>query len=600
MTQLPHASLPQWWREVCRERGGKPALRQKRRGLWTTLSWADWYARSRALGLALAARGLQQGEVVSLLADNRVEWLVADLAVQAVGGIAHGLYPSSSAAELARVLAAAGTRVLVVDGAAQLGKWLEVRAQCPSLQLVVVMDPRGLRDFADPQVIGLAALMAEGEALAAGDAAVFERAIDAGAAEQPAMLLSSAGSTGPAGSSLVRQRGVLQQMRTAPRWLEIDAGERSLSLVSLAHPGERMLAIGAPLATGCIVHFPESRATLLNDLREVAPQLVFATPRFWRQLQQRIELAMRGSIPLARRAYGRALAQRGGWLGRAALHNLRRSLGLQHIRMAISGGAALDDAQVDWYAALEVPLFDGYGMAQTAGFCSVTRLHRTQAAQGHGAPLRLDERGQVLVRGAGLLAEAWGQDPGHGAARDAEGWFATGDHGRQDADGRVRILGRLGEGAAPGIAERALRQSGFIADALVFDDCDASDGQCGFGVAIVALDEERIGHHAQEHQLAFTDPASLARHPAIVACVAAEVEAVNQRLPAAQQVRAFRIIERWLSDEDEELAPTLQLRRHVVERLYAPLIAEMRGSQGCSRQQAPAYQRSFQGRRSSS
>ncbi len=567
MAQLPHASLPQWWRDACRERGAQPALRQKRRGLWTTSSWADWYARSRALGLALAARGLQPGEVVSLLSENRVEWLVADLAVQAVGGIAHGLYPSTSAAELARVLGDAGTRVLVVDGAAQLGKWLEVRARCPSLRQVVVMDPRGLRDFADPQVIGLAALMAEGEALAASDAGAFERAIDAGVAEQPAMLVSSAGSTGPAGLSMIRQRGVLQQMRTAPRWLEIDAGERSLSLVSLAHSGERMLAIGAPLATGCIVHFPESRATVLNDLREVAPQLVFATPRFWRQLQQRIELAMRGSIPLARRAYGRALARRGGWLGRAALHNLRRSLGLQHMRMAISGGAALDDAQVDWYAALEVPLFDAYGLAQTAGFCSVTRMHRANASQGHGTPLRLDENGQVLVRGAGLVAEAWGQGPAHADASEAEGWFATGDHGTQDADGRVRILGRLGSAGAPSIAERALRQRSFIADALVFDA----------GVAIVALDEERVGHHAQEHQLAFTDPASLARHPGVVACIAAEVEAVNRALPASQRVHAFRIIERSLSEEDEELAPTLQLRRHAVERLYAPLIAERRG-----------------------
>lgn len=583
MAQLLSTTVPQWWRDRCGEGGERPVLRQKRRGLWTTVTWAGWYAQSRAIGLALAEAGVQPGEVVSILADNRAEWLVVDLAVQAMGFVSHGIYPGNSAAELAHVLTDAGSRVVVVDGAIQLSKLLEVRALCPALRLVVVMDGRGLRNLDDPGVLRYDALLARGEALSSIRAEVFEHAVDAGLPGQIAMLAYSAGSTGPATGAAITQHGALQQMRVAPQWLKLEADERTLSLVSLAHAGERMLTLGAPLATGCIVHFPEGRDTVLNDLQEVAPQLIFATPHFWERLHTRTELSIRESIPLARGAYRRALARRtarrGGWFTNVTLHNVRRSLGLQNIRMAITGGAPIAGALLDWYAAIGVPMFESYGLAQTSGFCAIvpTGVVDTATAGNALARLRLDADGQVLVRG-GLMAEGWNaRRPDHIASvTNADGWLATGDFGVQETGGRLRVLGRMadrfaasGEWVAPGVIESEIKRSFYVSDALVFGEARP------YCVGIVALDEESVGRYAQERQLPFTDYASLVRHPEVVRLIDAEVAAANARLPATHRVREFRIIERQLAEGDEELAPTQRLRRHVVERVYAPLIDAM-------------------------
>jgi len=587
MAQLPSSTVPQWWRERCREGGERPVLRQKRRGLWTTVTWAGWYAQSRAIGLALAEAGVQPGEVVSILADNRAEWLVVDLAAQAMGFIGHGIYPGSSAAELAHVLTDAGSRVVVVDGAIQLSKLLEVRALCPALRLVVVMDGRGLRNFDDPGVLRYDALLARGEALSSTRVEAFEHAIDAGLPGQLAMLVYSAGSTGRATGAAITQHGALQQMRVAPQWLKLEADERTLSLVSLAHAGERMLTLGAPLASGCIVHFPEGRDTVLNDLQEVAPQLIFATPHFWERLHTRTELSIRESVPLARGAYRRALARRtarrNGWFTAVTLRNVRRSLGLQNMRMAITGGAPIGGALLDWYAAIGVPMFESYGLAQTSGFCAVLPTGEVDAAGACSAlaRLRVDADGQILVRGAGLMAEGWNARMPDRAAplTNADGWLATGDFGVQETGGRLRVLGRMadrftasGEWVAPGIIESEIKRSFYVADALVFGEARP------YCVSIVALDEESVGRYAQERQLPFTDYASLVRHPEVVRLIDAEVAAANARLPTTHRVREFRIIERQLAEDDEELAPTMRLRRHVVERVYGPLIDAMYSS----------------------
>lgn len=585
MAQLPFSTVPQWWRDRCREGGERPVLRQKRRGLWTTVTWAGWYAQSRGIGLGLADAGVRPGEVVSILADNRAEWLVVDLAAQAMGFVCHGIYPGNSAAELAHVLVDAGSRVVVVDGAVQLSKVLEVRARCPALRLVVVMDGRGLRNFDDPGVMRYDALLARGEAVSSTRAEEFEHSVDAVVPEQISMLAYSAGSTGPATGAAITQHGALQQMRVAPQWLKLEAEERTLSLVSLAHAGERMLTLGAPLATGCIVHFPEGRGTVINDLQEVAPHVVFATPHFWERLYVRTELSVRESIPLARGAYRRAIARRrarrGGWFAAATLRNVRHSLGLQNIRMAIVGGAPVSSALLEWYAAIQVPMFESYGLAQTSGFCAVypaSAVGEAGGASSTHARLSVDIDGQVLVRGAGLLAQGWSACAPSLAAppTDADGWLPTGDFGVREADGRLCVLGRLadrfdvaGEQVVPGMAEREIARSFYVTDALVFGEARP------YCVGIVALDEDSIGRYAQERQLSFTDYTSLVQHPEVVQLVRSEVAAANERLSAAQQVRQFCIIERQLTEDDEEMAPTMHLRRHVVERIYSPLIDAM-------------------------
>jgi len=572
------STLPQWWRERCRDGSDRPALRHKRRGIWAGVTWSAYYEEARAIGLALADAGVQPGEVVSMLCENRPEWLFVDLGAQAMGFISHGMYPCSSSAQVEHALRGAGTRAIVVEDAEQLGKVLAVRASCPHLRLIVVIEQRGLRGFADVQVISYAELRSRGMALVQKRGDEFERRIDAGGGEQIACLAPTAGSTGSVRLAAIAQRNLLQQGRMASEGLNVRAGDRSLSFMSLSHVFERVLSIVAPLATQCLVHFPESAATVQNDLREVRPQFVFAPPRFWEKLHAQTDLFMHDAIPIARFAYRGAVGPgRPGLLRRAMLRHVREALGLQQVRMAISGAAPVAAELLSWYRSIGVPMLEAYGLAEASGFCAVVEPHGDCANDGlrplAGVQLQLAMNGEILLRGPSLHAGYWAA----GASReaiDAEGWLHTGDFGVQAAGGGIRVRGRLhdrfegprGESITPAGFECALKLSPYVTDAMLIGD---SRRYC---TCLVVVDEDAVGKYAQDHHIPYTDHASLVARLEVVALIGTQIDAANERLPVSERAQRFRILAR---PDDDELTPSLRLRRHVVARNYAKLVDEM-------------------------
>jgi len=553
------ATLPQLWRRRCALWGERPALRHKERGIWQGLRWSDYFADARAIGLALADAGLESGEVVSILSDNRPQWLVADMAVQAMGYVSHGMYPCSTAAQVRHALSQAGSRVVFVENADQLVKVLEVRDACPDLRHIVVIDTRGLRRLADPQVSSFEEWHKRGNAAAASEPALFDQRIDAGAGEDVAFLASTAGSTGASRLVAVRHESFVQEVRATRPWLQLQPRDRALSIVSLAQHGERLMAAKSTLMHEVLLHFPESGATVFNDLVEVAPHLLFAPPRFFEKLQGLTELFMQEAIPVARAAYGASLSARPSWWQRWTRERVRSALGLRDVRLALTSGASSPTQVGDWFAAIGVPLLDCYSLAE-AGFCT-------------DAQLALAPDGEILVRGAHLRSGYWVRGEIRRPPTDGNGWLRTGDLGRVDTQGRVRLFGRVGsrvlgaqgEPISPEVAEDALRLSAYIADAIVLP------GEGGRLIAVLALDEERIRNHAQQHRLSFTDYSSLLRLPEIDSLIAAQVEIANGRLPENHRVRSARAIPRALQSGDEELTPAMRLNRSVVARRYAEL-----------------------------
>ncbi|MDE2457384.1 MAG: AMP-binding protein, partial [Burkholderiales bacterium] len=363
-------------RQRCRQWAQKPALRAKRRGLWSGLSWAGYYEQVRAVGLALAEAGVEHGEVVSVLAENRPEWLLVDLGAQCMGRIGNGIYPTCSAAQVEHILVDSASALVVVENQEQLDKVLAVRARCPALRRIVVIEREGLRGFADPQVGFFDELLSRGRELAATRAADFEAAIDAGRPGDIAFLVYTSGTTGEPKGAMISAANVMAQIRQAPNYLQAVPGDRILSFLPLCHIAERMSSAFNPLALGLVVHFPENAGTVFNDLREVEPQIVFAPPRFWEKLYSQVELAMRDAVAPARWAYARARAaaaarlepmlqgqgpaRRAGLgerlLGIAALHNVRKRLGLAGIKTALTGAAPVSPELVRWYLALGIEL----------------------------------------------------------------------------------------------------------------------------------------------------------------------------------------------------------------------------------------------------
>ena len=596
-----------------RQWAGRVALRQKDRGIWISVTWAEYYERASACAHAFAALGVAPREVVTMLAENRPEWAYVDIGAQCAGFIGNGVYPTSSPEQLEFILTDSVTRVLIVENDEQLDKVLAVRGRCPALAKIVVLERKGLRRFSDPQVMDFEAFLERGrsrraggdkvsDAAAAGGAAdFFERGIAATRPGDVAFLVYTSGTTGRPKGAMITNRNMVFQISISDQIMPMQPGDKTVSFLPLCHIAERNAGLYQPLRWGNIVHYPESGATVTNDIREVAPDTLFAPPRFWEKMYSQVVLTIEEAAPLPRWCYGRAialgaevadlrlagkpvppwLALRFAVLSWAGLSNVRKFLGLQHCRNALTGAAPVAPDLLKWYMALGVNLLEAYGMTESSGTVSGTPSGRIKlgyaGVAARGTEVRLSPEGEILVRGPHVFAGYLNQPELTAAAIDAEGWLHTGDVGEMDAEGYIGIRDRLkdiiitsgGKNITPSNVENLLKFSPYVSDAVVIGEAR------NYVTCLVMVDQDNVAKFAQDRQIPFTDFASLCRAAEVVRLVGREIDAVNKRVSRVEGIKDFRIIDVLLTAEDEELTPTMKLKRRVVARKYAALIDSM-------------------------
>lgn len=586
----------------CQQWAKLPALRRKRRGLWESVTWGEYYNNARAVALGLHAAGLQRGAVVCVLAENRPEWLYVDMGSQCMGFAGNGIYPTASADQVLYILQNSNAQAVFVENQEQLEKVLSVREQCPSLRLIVVIEHDGLRGFSDPQVSFFDDFLLEGSRRGGipDEALLFEQAIDAARPEDLAFLVYTSGTTGAPKGAMILNSNVMFQLTQAPQYLDVGLGDKSLSFLPLCHIAERMSTVFNPLALGVIVHFPENSGTVTNDLREVAPHMLFAPPRFWEKMYSQIDLFLRDAIPLARWAYGKARESGAqvvdaklnhqpvpaqAWTTQivrwAALRNVKMFLGLQNVRSALTGAAPVPAELIRWFLTCGIELREAYGMTETTGFCAATPKGGIKlgwaGVKSPGTEMRIGAEGEIQIRGPNVFGGYLNLPEQTAEALDVDGWLHTGDCGELNENGYIAIRDRIkdilitsgGKNITPSHIESLLKFSPYVTDAVVI-----GDGR-NYLTCLVMLDQEHVSRHAQEHQIPYTDYTSLARAPAIAALIRSEVERINPQLARVEQIKDFRIIDTLLTAEDEELTPTMKLKRKVIARKYAPLIDSM-------------------------
>ena len=583
----------------CKEWANEPALRHKRHGLWQTTRWADYFENARAVGLALADMGLQPGDAVCVLAENRPEWLYTDMGAQCMGLVGNGIYPTASPEQVAFILQHSRAHVLFVENQEQLEKVLSVRSTCPDLQRMVVMDPVGLRALNDERVVFFDTLLARGKVLAKTQVKLFEQSIQQTMPGDVAFLVYTSGTTGQPKGAMVSNRNLVFQLGQAPGYLDAKVGDRALSFLPLCHIAERMASVFNPLAVGLVVHFPENAGTVFNDLREVAPHVLFAPPRFWEKMYSQIDLFMRDAVAPARWMYHHALTANktlvdaklaGTHCETSMLHdlqnfcafrNLKIFLGLQNVKTALTGAAPVPSDLIKWFLSVGIELREAFGMTETCGFCTATPKGRIKLGSagkaGAGTEINIGPENEILVRGPNVFEGYWRDADKTAEAIDADGWLHTGDCGELDSDGYLAITGRIkdimitsgGKNIAPSQIENLLKFSPYITDAVV-----VGDGR-HFVSALIMIDQEHVARFAQEKQVPYTDFASLTRAPEVMALIGQQVQIANAQLARVEQVKEFRIISELLGAEDEELTPTMKLKRKVVATKYAVLIDGM-------------------------
>lgn len=578
----------------------RPALAEKNLGLWQSLTWKGYAERAATFGHALMALGLVKGDVVSVLAQNSIDWVAADMAVQGFGGICSGIYPTDSPAQVAYLLEDSRTRVIFVEDDEQLDKVLAGRDCCPELIRIVVLDMKGLERFADPMVMGLDAFLALGAGHAAANPGAWTAAAARQTPDDPAIIVYTSGTTGPAKGALVTHRSLLFICYSVRQCFERPEGDRLLSFLPLCHMAERVVGSFLQIMCGNVLYFAESMETVPENLREVQPNFVLAVPRIWEKLQSQVVVGLKDGVPFQRWLYAWPLAA-GERLTRAAeaggrgsaldrflfalgdrlvLRNLKRMMGLSAAHSLLTGAAPISPDLIRWYRSIGLRVQEAYGQTESTCFLSVTPIDavrlNTVGKPIPGCEIRLSPEGEILARGPNVFREYLNK-PEKTAEAIGDGWLHTGDVGRLDDQGALRIVDRLkdiiitagGKNITPSEIENQLKFSAYVSDAVVIGDARP------YLTCLVMLDHENVAKFAQEKGVPFSNFASLSRAPEVVALIEGEVARVNARFARVEQIKQFRIIDRVLTPEDEEITPTMKLKRKFVHEKFAELIAGM-------------------------
>ncbi|MGD9865971.1 MAG: long-chain fatty acid--CoA ligase [Pseudodonghicola sp.] len=585
----------------CAELGDRVAHREKDLGIWQSYSWRDYWTHAKWLGLGLRALGLKRGEVVSILSEDRKEWLYADMGIQGVGGVSSGVYTTDSAAQLDYLLRDSDSRFLFVEDDEQLDKFLEIEDRAPQVLKVIIFEKEGLHDLRHDKCVFIEDLYETGRAFEAENHGAFEAEIDKARPEDTALLIYTSGTTGAPKGAMLSQENLVSAMISGLHALPAYPEDEQLCFLPLCHILERDVSIYFPLAAKSTVNFAESVETVFDNLQEVSPAHFTAVPRVWEKIYSRVRVLTQEATPIGQWAFARAQkagARRAEYLiagktpppGVAAhyalwdllvLRNLRRMLGLDKMRRCTTGAAPISPELLKWYWAIGVRLIEGYGMTENTGMATIntpeTNRVGTVGQAVPGVEVRIAPDGEIQTLGLSNFQGYWRNNEKTAETFTEDGWLRTGDLGSIDGDGYLRITGRLkdiiitagGKNITPAEIESRLKFSHYVSDAVVIGD------RRKYLTCLIMIDQENVEKFAQDHRVPFSDFASLCAAEEVVALIRSEVEAVNREFARVEQIKDFRLINVLLTAEDEELTATMKLKRSFVEKKHKALIDEM-------------------------
>ena len=595
-------TIPAMFWNAVRERGDTVWLRTKDLGIWRSWSWAQVGEAVSEVAGGLLSLGFAPGDTASILSNTVVEWVLSDLAVLSCRGVANGIYPTDAPAQVHYLCEDSRTSILFVENDEQLDKALEVRAQLPGLKKIVVFDMKGLRDLDDPGVISLDALRALGRTYNTAHPGELQQLVQACRPEDLAILVYTSGTTGKPKGAMHTHAGLTVTVRGYNTLIARSEADECMCFLPLCHIAERMGGEYFSLYTGAKLNFVENPDTVPENVREIAPTVFTAVPRVWEKFYSGVMIALKEGTRLQQGVYawgigvGQRIAERvlagqpvpaslkaqfrvARWL---ALDNVRKLIGIHRARFLVTGAAPISPELVKWYLALGVPMLEVWGMTETCGASTGVPVDRIKPGSiGPAASfnqVRIDAAtGEIQVKGPNVFAGYLNQPEKTAETFTADGWLRTGDVGSVDGDGFFRITDRMkdiiitagGKNITPSELENELKFSPYVTDAVVIGD------QKPYLTVIIMIDQENVEKYAQDHDVPFSNYASLTRAPEVQALIQSVIDEVNKKFARVEQIKRFFLLDTQLTAEDEELTPTMKLKRKLVQTKYAPQIEAM-------------------------
>ncbi|MBI5440580.1 MAG: AMP-binding protein, partial [Deltaproteobacteria bacterium] len=583
MVRAAHDTFPKLLRANAQKYGaGKVALREKEFGIWQPYTWVDYYEHVKYFCLGLVSLGLGKGDTISIIGDNRPEWLFSELAAQCAGAIGIGIYQDSILKEVSYIINLAASKFIIAEDQEQVDKVLDMGDELPTVSRIVYTDPRGMRKYDDPRLIYFPDVEKLGREYEAANPGVFDRLVDETDPEAPAQICTTSGTTGNPKLAVLSHRNMLSMAANLGAVDPKHETDEFVSFLPLPWIGEQMMCVASGLLFGFTVNFPEEPETATENIREIGPNVIFSPPRVWENLAATVQVKILDASALKRFLYNRCLpigyewadlkfrkvkptlAQklRYGLAYALVVRALKDRLGFTRIRSASTGGAALGPDTFRFFHALGVNLKQIYGQTEISGI-SCIHLDGDVNFDSVGKPIPETEVrihnpdpqgvGEVVSRSPALFQ---GYYRNEGATQETilDGWLHSGDAGYFNPDGHLVIIDRMkdimtlrsGERFSPQFIENKLKFSPYVKEAV----CVGQDRD--FVISLICIDYGIVGKWAEDHRINYTTYTDLASKTEVYDFIEKEVRKVNETLTESQRVKKFALLYKELDADDDE------------------------------------------------
>ena len=607
-----NSTFPQLLFKHASERPDAAAMREKEYGIWQTLTWSVMADMVEKMAAGLHQAGLQRNEHVVVVGSNRPRLYAGMLAAQSLGAIPIPLYQDAVAAECVYPINNADVRFAIVEDQEQVDKLLEIRPQCPQVAHIYYDDPRGLRNYAEPGLHSLEALIEAGQIQLNQHPKLVQEQIALAQPDDVAAMFFTSGTTGNPKGVVHTHRSLLDRAEAGAVFDRLTANEDVLAYLPPAWIGQNIFSYAQWLCCGYVVNCPESFSTVSIDLKEIGPTYYFAPPRVFEGMLTSVMIRMEDAGAFKRKMFhyfmdiarrhgpermdGKSLPLLAGLLyklGDLMVYGpLRNNLGMSRVRVAYTAGEAIGPDLFTFYRSIGVNLKQLYGSTETAVFVCLQPDHEARAdtvgVPCQGVEIKVADNGEILVKSPGLLKEYY-KNPGATAeVLTADGWYHTSDAGFIDNHGHLKIIdrvkdvGRIQGGAfdgamfAPKYVENKLKFFPHIKEAVAYGD--GREKVC----VMVNIDFDAVGNWAERRNLPYAGYTDLAGKAEVYELIRDCVEKVNADLAeddllAGSQISRFLVLHKELDADDGELTRTNKVRRGFIADKYQALVDALYG-----------------------
>lgn len=581
-------SIPQQFFKIAKEHPSKDFLAVKSDNKWQGISYKKTAESVEFFSRGLLSLGLNKGNRVAILSENRPAWAIADLGIMTAGGVSVPIHATLSSAKIEYILKDSEAKFLFIAGHDNFLKFSKIEPRPKALEKIIYLDLETFEKSAG--MIDFNELLKQGQNFQIS--------------EFPSLTLASlvytSGTTGEPKGVILSHRNFLSNIQSAIKAVPIMSSDIFLSFLPLSHVLERTAGYYIPMSVGATIYYAENVKKLSDNLKEVKPTVLICVPRIFEKVYEKIvnkakqekgfkkklffqALKVQSEVNQARREARQVnwfTKIKAGLLDKFVCQKVRQALG-GNLRFAVSGGASLSKQIARFFEDLGLKIIEGYGLTETAPIVTVNRLEKykfgTVGLPLEGVEVRISSDKEILVRGDNVMSGYWHKSEATREALAADGWFCTGDLGFLDGEGFLSIIGRKkeiivtsgGKNVSPEPIENALQLSKYINQAMIIGNSRK------FISCLITPDFEKLKGLAQEKGLDYLTKEELIQQDSIRHLFEKEIEKQLSDFADFEKVKKFILLPCEFTQENEELTPTLKLRRAVIGEKYKKEIDRM-------------------------